>query len=206
MVKIGVLALQGSFREHMECLKKLEGVECFEIRSVSELEKADALILPGGESTAMRRLLDRFGMMTPLRKHIEDGLPVWGTCAGMILLAGELVGEESHLGLMDTVVERNAYGSQLDSFRGEGTWALGKSPIKADMVFIRAPLFVGYGAKIEPVARIGEQIVAIRQENMLATAFHPELIGDLTPYHWLVDQADKRMRMNAADGVCAFAG
>lgn len=188
MKRVGVLALQGSFREHMDCLRTMDDIEAFEVRTEEELTRADALILPGGESTAMRRLLERYELLEPLRRRIQSGMPVWGTCAGMILLAGKVAGEEPHIGIMDTTVERNAYGSQLYSFRSEGLWKLNGVAQKAPMVFIRAPRFEAWGAGVEPAAEIDGQVVALRQGSMLATAFHPELVGDTTPYEWLIGQ------------------
>lgn len=187
MVTIGVLALQGSFAEHLEQLKRIDNICGIPVRTVEELVQTDAMILPGGESTALRRLMAPNGFREALKKRIENGMPVWGTCAGMILLAEEIVGEQPHLGVLKATVSRNAYGSQLDSFRTEGTWLL-DAPMPADMIFIRAPRFESLREPAQAAAMLDSQVTAVVQDKILATAFHPELTGDLTPYHWLLAQ------------------
>ncbi len=189
MITIGVLALQGSFAEHLDQLKRLEGVRGIPVRTVAELAQADAMILPGGESTALRRLMEPGGFREALKERIEDGMPVWGTCAGMILLAEAVVGEEPHLGVLKATVSRNAYGTQLDSFQTEGTWLLG-TPVPAGMIFIRAPRFESFREPAVAAAMLDSQVTAVIQDKILATAFHPELIGDLTPYLWLYAQVE----------------
>ncbi len=195
MITIGVLALQGSFAEHLAQVKQLEGVCGVPVRTVAELGAVDAMILPGGESTALRRLMDRNGFREALKNSIVEGMPVWGTCAGMILLADEVLDEEPHLGVLNVTVSRNAYGTQLDSFKTQGTWMLGDTS-QADMIFIRAPRFESMRKPAIPAATLGGQVTGVVQGHILATAFHPELAGDLTPYRWLAEQAGKRNAMD----------
>lgn len=187
MVTIGVLALQGSFAEHLQQLQRL-GIRGIPVRTAADLARADAMILPGGESTALRRLMAPKDFGEQLRQRILRGMPVWGTCAGMILLAEEVAGEAPHLGVLKATVSRNAYGSQLESFVTQGTWLLG-TPAPAEMVFIRAPRFESFRETARPAAMLGSQVTGVVQGSILATAFHPELSGDLTPYRWLYGQA-----------------
>jgi len=181
MKKIGVLALQGAFKEHVSILTKL-GHDAIEVRNSEELNGLDGLILPGGESTAMGKLLVDFKMKQPLISKIQNGLPVWGTCAGMILLAGQLDGnEDAHLGVMDITVRRNAYGRQLDSFITH-EMVQGVSDKSVPLVFIRAPYIVDMDKTVELVHKVEGNTVAVRQKNMLATSFHPELTEN-TKFH-----------------------
>ncbi len=173
-MRIGILALQGAFIEHKQIFEKL-GAETFEIRQRRDIEKPfDGLILPGGESTVMGKLLHALDLYEPIKKLIEDGMPVWGTCAGLILLAKNIVGEESHLGLMDVTVRRNAYGKQIDSFSREVLIPkVSENPIP--LVFIRAPWIENVGDKAEVLCSLDGHTVAAREDNMLVTSFHPEL-------------------------------
>lgn len=184
MLQIGVLALQGAFVEHENMLDRL-GVGHFQIRCRKDLSAPmDGLILPGGESTAIGKLMDSLGVAALLRERIMEGLPVFGTCAGMILLADEIENDEKrHLQVMDITVRRNAYGRQLGSFFTQGTFA-GK-PVP--MVFIRAPYIVEAGRNVEVLSVVGGHIVAARERNMLACSFHPELSGDLTVHSYFVE-------------------
>jgi 5'-phosphate synthase pdxT subunit len=186
-ITIGVLALQGAFAEHLEQIKRLLYVEAVPVRTTTQLNTVDALILPGGESTAMGRLMVREGLYDAIRQRIETGMPVWGTCAGMILLAADVDGEAPHLGVLNARVMRNAYGTQLDSFRAIGRWSLQQST-PAEMVYIRAPRFESWNEPARPAAWLDAQVTGLVQGHILATAFHPELIGDLTPYNWLIEQ------------------
>lgn len=172
---IGILALQGAFAEHGEVLSRL-GAEHFEIRQRSDLNgKLDALILPGGESTVMGKLLRELELLCPLRERIEAGMPVFGTCAGLILLAKRVEGGRVCFGTMDITVRRNAYGRQLGSFYTEGNVeGIGRVP----MTFIRAPYIESVGGKAEALAKVDGHIVAAREGNMLVSAFHPELNDD----------------------------
>jgi pyridoxal 5'-phosphate synthase pdxT subunit len=184
-MKIGVLALQGAFAEHLSTLRAI-GVGAVEVRLPEHLEGIDGLILPGGESTAMRRLIDRWGMRAPILDLAGRGAPLFGTCAGMIVLAREIVGdEEPILPLLDVTVERNAFGRQLDSFETElPVPLLGDTPVHA--VFIRAPVIERAGPDVDILARLPDgRIVAVRERNVIATSFHPELAGE-TRFHRLL--------------------
>jgi 5'-phosphate synthase pdxT subunit len=184
-MRIGVLALQGAFREHLDTLAAI-GVEGVRVREPADLEGVSGLILPGGESTTMRQLIDRWGLRRPILDLAESGAPIFGTCAGMIVLAREIAGdEEPILPLLDVTVERNAFGRQLDSFEAEvPVDVLGATPVHA--VFIRAPIVERTGPEVDILARLDDdRIVAVRQRNVLATAFHPELAGE-TRFHRLM--------------------
>ena len=186
MHTIGILALQGAFLEHGQMLEGL-GVEHFEIRQPDDLNRQmDGLILPGGESTAMGKLMDCLDMLQPLRERIAGGLPVFGTCAGMILLAKDLGDEPRRfLQTMDIRVLRNAYGRQLGSFFTRGTFA-GMEDVS--MTFIRAPYIEQVTAPdVEVLATVDGHIVAARQRNMLATSFHPELNDDPRIHRWFIE-------------------
>jgi 5'-phosphate synthase pdxT subunit len=177
MKTIGVLALQGAFREHVDHIKAL-GYQAVEVRTENQLAGIDALILPGGESTTMGKLLIDFSLKAPIVDRIKSGMPVWGTCAGMILLAESIEGEEHpHLATMDISVRRNAYGRQLASFiTNEKIEMVSKEFVP--LVFIRAPFIISYSEKVEILHKVNEDVVAARQENMLVTSFHPELTDD----------------------------
>jgi 5'-phosphate synthase pdxT subunit len=184
-MRIGVLALQGAFREHLDTLDAI-GVEGVRVREPHDLDGVSALILPGGESTTMRKLVDRWGMREPIMDLAASGAPIFGTCAGMILLAQEIAGGEPPvLPLLDVTVERNAFGRQLDSFETDVVVEpLGSTPIHA--LFIRAPIIERTGPGVDVLARLDDgRIVAVRERNIVATAFHPELIGE-TRFHRLV--------------------
>lgn len=185
MGPIGVLALQGAFREHRASLERL-GVPVREVRLPEDLQGLSGLILPGGESTVMGRLLRDFGLSDPLRRLAAEGLPIWGTCAGMILLARRIIGEDTvHLGLMDIAVRRNAYGGQLDSFRTELN-VPGVSPAPLPLVFIRAPYAEEAGPRVRVLATLKGKIIAAEEGNLLATSFHPELTDDLTFHRYFL--------------------
>ena len=183
---VGVLAVQGDFAEHAAMLRRAalqasEGPEVVvrEVRTPLDLQDLDGLIVPGGESTTIGKLLVAYGLEEPIRAAARDGLPVWGTCAGMILLARDIVGGEpdGRIGLMDLTVQRNAFGRQLDSFEVELAFSGLERPIHA--VFIRAPLVERVGPEAEVLATLADgRVVAARQGNLLATAFHPELTPD----------------------------
>jgi len=180
-----VLALQGAFREHLETLATV-GVEGVGVRLPADLVGIDGLILPGGESTTMRRLIDRWSLREPILDLAAAGAPLFGTCAGMILLASEIVGDEAAvLPLLDVTVHRNAFGRQLESFETElQVPVLGDRPVRA--VFIRAPVIERVGPEVDVLATLPDgRIVAVRERNIIATAFHPELAGE-TRFHRLV--------------------
>ena len=175
-MKIAVLAVQGAFAEHMERIKKL-GADCVELRQAADLEQSfDGLILPGGESTVQGKLLRELHMLEPLRDRIREGLPVLGTCAGLILLAQEIADEEhTYLGMLPVKVKRNAYGRQLGSFRTEQEMqGIGTIP----MTFIRAPYVEAAEDGVETLASVDGKIVAVRYVNQIGIAFHPELDED----------------------------
>lgn len=184
-MKIGVLALQGDFREHLATLEVI-GVEGVPVRLPADLEGVAGLILPGGESTTMRRLIDHWALRQPILDLAESGAPVYGTCAGMIVLAREIAGDETPiLPLLDITVERNAFGRQLESFEADVPVAiLGDTPVHA--VFIRAPIVERTGPGVDVLARLDDgRVVAVRERNVIATAFHPELAGE-TRFHRLL--------------------
>lgn len=185
---IGVLALQGAFAEHIRVLATLPGVEAKEIRNRADFDAGlSGLIIPGGESTVMAKLLVDLGLLEPIREAVRNGLPVFGTCAGMILLAGDVEGSPAErIGHMDIKVKRNAYGRQLDSFDTVSSFA--DCP-DYPMVFIRAPGLVGVGENVETLAEVNGKPVAVRQGNMLATAFHPELTGDNRVHRYFLAMA-----------------
>jgi 5'-phosphate synthase pdxT subunit len=184
-MRIGVLALQGAFREHLLTLAAI-GVEGVAVRLPADLDEVDGLILPGGESTTMRKLIDRWGLRQPILDLAASGAPLFGTCAGMIVLAREIVGdEEPVLPLLDVTVERNAFGRQLESFEADlSVPVLGDQPVHG--VFIRAPVIDRTGPDVDVLARLEDgRVVAVRERNVIATAFHPELAGE-TRFHRLV--------------------
>lgn len=176
MVKIGVLGLQGAVREHVKSVEA-SGAEAVVVKRIEQLEEIDGLILPGGESTTMRRLIDKYAFMELLRSFAKSGKPMFGTCAGMILLAKTLIGyEEAHIGAMDITVERNAFGRQKDSFEA----ALSIKGVGEDFVgvFIRAPYVVNVADDVEVLSMHGDRMVAVKQNQFLAASFHPELTDD----------------------------
>ncbi len=180
MKKIGILSLQGAFIEHQHMLEKL-GAECIQLRQKQDLKNPiDGLILPGGESTVMGKLLRELEMFYELRERIREGVPVFGTCAGLILLAKHIVNEpDSYFRTMDITVRRNAYGRQLGSFVAEGRFGEIET---VPMPFIRAPYIESAEEGVEILARVDGKAVAARQRNMLVTAFHPE-VADYTGIH-----------------------
>ncbi|UQD50639.1 pyridoxal 5'-phosphate synthase glutaminase subunit PdxT [Bacillus methanolicus] len=176
MVKIGVLGLQGAVREHVRSIEE-SGAEAVIIKRKEQLADVDGLILPGGESTTMRRLIDKYGFMDELKEFARQGKPMFGTCAGLILLAKKIVDyDEPHLGVMDVVVERNSFGRQRESFEAE----LDIAGVAEDFtaVFIRAPHIVEAGENVEILAKHNDRIVAARDGQFLGCSFHPELTDD----------------------------
>jgi 5'-phosphate synthase pdxT subunit len=175
---VGVLALQGAFAEHVAALRRL-GTDVREVRTPAELAQVDALVIPGGESTTIGKLMVDFELLAPLRQRIVDGMPVFGTCAGAIVLARDIGGlDQPLIGLMDLTVQRNAFGRQLQSFEADiAVPAIGGGPMRA--IFIRAPSITRVGANVEVLARLASgTIVAARQGDLMVTCFHPELTGD----------------------------
>ena len=183
--QIGVLAVQGAFIEHERILQSL-GAEVFEIRQLRDLNRhLDGLVLPGGESTVQGKLLHDLGLFEPLKNLIEKGLPTFGTCAGLILLANKLSNDShTYFGALPATVERNAYGRQLGSFYAEENFeGIGKVP----MTFIRAPLIQSASEGVQVLATVNDQIVAIRYKNQLAISFHPELNEDLRVHRYFLE-------------------
>jgi 5'-phosphate synthase pdxT subunit len=181
--RIGVLALQGDVREHMHMLRAA-GAEPRRVRRPDELDEVDGIVVPGGESTTIGKLLVTFGLLAPLQKRVRDGMPAYGSCAGMILLADHVLdgtADQVGIGGIDMTVRRNAFGRQVDSFEADLDWTPDGSSFHA--VFIRAPWVEVAGADVETLASVtagdaAGRIVAVRQGPLLATAFHPELTGD----------------------------
>jgi pyridoxal 5'-phosphate synthase pdxT subunit len=188
-LRIGVLALQGAFAEHLDVLRRV-GAEPVAVRLPAHVEGLSGLVLPGGESTTMRKLIERWGLRDPILDLARRGAPLLGTCAGMILLSSEIVdGDEPVLPLLDVAVRRNAFGRQLESFESElQVPMLGDAPVRG--VFIRAPFVERVGEDVDVMARLDDgRVVAIRQRNVLATAFHPELAGELRFHRLLTTMA-----------------
>lgn len=189
-MKIGVLAFQGGVIEHLKHLNSL-GVEAVEVRKVEDLEEIQGMILPGGESTTIGKLLRDTNLFEPLQEKIKAGMPVWGTCAGMILLAKTIQNDtRTHLAVMDIKVKRNAFGTQIDSFKEEKQIEeISDKPIP--LVFIRAPYIVSVGAEVKVLCKLGSNIVAAREENMLVTSFHPELTDNLEFHKYFIAMCQK---------------
>ncbi|MCU0483298.1 MAG: pyridoxal 5'-phosphate synthase glutaminase subunit PdxT [Chloroflexi bacterium] len=198
-MRIGVLALQGAFIEHVRALESI-GVEGVRVRLPEDLDGLGGLIVPGGESTTMRHLIDRWGLRRPVLDLAGRGAPMLGTCAGLIVLAGTIVGEEPILPLVDVVVHRNAFGRQVDSFETEvEVPILGDRPVHA--VFIRAPVVESVGPGVDVLARLADgRIVAVRQRNVIATAFHPELTADTRFHRLLVTMAAEHLQPGEGAG------
>lgn len=187
---VGVLALQGAFREHVAALTRL-GAATREVRQLRDMDGIDAMVIPGGESTTMGKLLTDLEMLEPLRARISGGMPVYGSCAGLILLCRNIEGSaQPRLGILDATVRRNAFGRQVDSFEAElPIPELGAEPLPA--VFIRAPVILATGPEVRVLARVemdgAERAVAVRQGRVLATSFHPELTPDTRFHRYFLD-------------------
>ncbi|MBU2697101.1 MULTISPECIES: pyridoxal 5'-phosphate synthase glutaminase subunit PdxT [Pimelobacter] len=196
MPAIGVFALQGDVREHLQTLTAL-GADAFPVRRPAELARCDGLVLPGGESTTMSKLARTFELLEPLRERISGGMPTFGTCAGMILLADRIEGgtaDQETIGGLDVTVRRNAFGRQVDSFEADLPFEGLDAPVHA--VFIRAPWVEATGPSVEVLARAQGHPVAVRQGHLMATSFHPEVEGDGRVHRLFVD-------MVASSGVRA---
>lgn len=192
MIKVGVLAIQGAVAEHLELLNQIPDVCAQEVKYLDELNEVDGLIIPGGESTAIGRLLRDFNLLQPLKERILNGMPVWGTCAGMILLAKSLENDPTvHLGVMDITVERNAYGRQLGSFTTEVEIEKISSN-KIPLVFIRAPYVTQVKSDVDILLEVNDHIVACQQKQMLATSFHPELTKDTSFHRYFINMIKQK--------------
>ena len=186
-MNIGVLALQGSVAEHLKLIKSVnKKINAVPVKTIDELASVDGLIIPGGESTTLRRLMDEFELFTPICERIVAGMPVWGTCAGLILLASRIEGETPYFKLLDVDVKRNAYGRQIDSFVTEGDFA----GMYVNMVFIRAPKITRVGEGVTVLAEHDGMPVAVRQDNILATAFHPEMTRDNRAHKYFISMVE----------------
>ena len=195
-MKIGVLALQGAVREHIRQIQLL-GCEAIEVKSLDHLYGLDGLVLPGGESTTMRKLLDRYQLLAPIQSMAKQGVPMFGTCAGLILLAKEIVGyKEAHLGLMDVVIERNSFGRQVDSFEVELDAEQIGEGIPA--VFIRAPHIVSVGPNVEVLAEYEGRIVLAKEGQYLGCSFHPELTEDTRLMQYFIDMVKEYTKSSLA--------
>jgi len=185
-MKAGVLALQGDFREHAAMFAEC-GATPVLVRTAADLAEVSCLAIPGGESTAISRLARLHGLVEPVRERVANGMPLFGTCAGMIVMAAEVIGGEPLFGLMDIVVERNAYGRQIDSFEADVD-VEGVGPVKG--VFIRAPQVMRTGPEVETLATHAGRPVVVRQGSMLAAAFHPEIAGDARLHAAVLEMAN----------------
>ena len=187
---VGVLALQGAFREHVAAVASL-GATAREVRQLKDIEGIDALIIPGGESTTIGKLLNEWNMLEPLRQRILDGMPVYVSCAVLILLCRDIENsDQPRLGVLDATVRRNAFGRQVDSFETNlSIPEIGADPLPA--VFIRAPVITGVGAGVKVLAEVNGQAVAVRQNNILATSFHPELTPDTRMHSYFLSFCGK---------------
>lgn len=190
-MRIAVLALQGAFLEHEKMLEKL-GAEHFEIRQAADLEESfDGIIIPGGESTTIRKLLSELGLYDFIKQKIKDGTPVFGTCAGLIALAKEITGDvqnpDKSLGVMDITACRNGYGRQLGSFFTKADFSGREIP----MTFIRAPYIESVGEGVEVLSTVNGKIVAAREKNMLVTSFHPELLDDTFVHEYFLNMINR---------------
>jgi 5'-phosphate synthase pdxT subunit len=190
-MRIGVLALQGDFALHARALGRC-GADTVEVRKPDELAGLDGLIIPGGESTTLLKLMDAWGFVPALEKLHAAGTPIFGTCAGLILLAREVENpRQFSLGAIDVTVERNAYGRQRESFEARGTARLDGHPVELDMVFIRAPRIRRLGPGVESLAELRGETVMARQGNVLVATFHPELTDDLSVHRYFCDLVGK---------------
>ena len=200
-MKVGVLALQGTFIEHIEILRQL-GVEAPPIRLPHELNTLDGLIIPGGESTTMLRLMDSFGLIRPIKEMAQQGLPIWGTCAGMVLLAKSISNYQMKtLNLMNTKVRRNAFGSQPDSFELDLKIPIvGKEPFHA--IFIRAPVIEEVEPGVQVLSSLPDgTIIAVRQNRLLACAFHPEFTDDPRFHNYFLNMVDQKVSHEPEDRI-----
>lgn len=189
---VGVLSLQGAFIEHINMLNKISGIKPIQIKKKEDLGKIDGLIIPGGESTTIGKLLERHELLMPLKKMLLDGFPVFGTCAGFILLSKKIENnnEQPLLGILDVTIKRNAFGTQINSMEIDLKIKDFEIPYKA--VFIRAPVVKKLGNGVEVLAEVDEGPVFIKQGNILGTSFHPELTDDIRIHQMFIDIINKR--------------
>lgn len=184
--KVGILALQGDFELHQRAFERI-GNETIAVKKVADLDRVERLVIPGGEATTIQLLIDRYGFRDPIIDFARNR-PVWGTCAGLILAAYKVKDPSIRpLALIEVEVERNAYGRQVNSFVATGTVTLDRQPQKLEMVFIRAPRIVGYTSNVRPLGGIGDNVTIARQENILVSAFHPELTDETAVQRYFLD-------------------
>lgn len=189
--KVGVLALQGGVSEHINLLKKIENVSPIPVKKAKQIPGLDALIIPGGESTTIGKLLKKYDMIDAIKELNHRNKPIWGTCAGLILLADKIENEDMiHLGLIEITVKRNAFGSQLDSFITKKIIPA-ISPEPVELVFIRAPIITAVGEEVRILAKIEDKIVAAEKDNILVTSFHPELTDNPTFHQYFINKIIK---------------
>jgi 5'-phosphate synthase pdxT subunit len=189
---VGVLALQGAFREHIAAFNKC-GIEAREIKYPGQLEEIDAMVIPGGESTTIYKLMEKYGFRSALEDFFKSKKPIFGTCAGLVLLARKVIGEDFGYGFIDIVVDRNAYGRQVDSFESSLDF-LDKKNLDHDSfnaVFIRAPIIREAGKKVDILSRLNGSIVLAKEENILVCTFHPELTDDLRVHRYFINMIKK---------------
>jgi 5'-phosphate synthase pdxT subunit len=193
-INVGVLALQGDFKEHIKMLKGLN-VPVIEIRFPKQLEKIDGLIIPGGESTTINKLMEKYGFREKLKDFRRSGKPIFGTCAGLIILASEVSGKGPGLGFIDMKVKRNAYGRQIDSFEEMVSINFDHKPDPVDFksVFIRAPKIVYTGKNVKVLSSLGDEVMLAREENILVCAFHPELTDDTRIHKYFIEMINKNL-------------
>jgi 5'-phosphate synthase pdxT subunit len=193
-INVGVLALQGDFKEHIKMLKGLN-VPVIEIRSPKQLEEIDGLIIPGGESTTINKLMNKYGFKERLKDFRRSGKPIFGTCAGLIILASEVSGKGSGLGFIDMKVKRNAYGRQIDSFEEMVSINFDHKPDRNGFksVFIRAPKIVYTGKNVKVLSSLNDEILLAREKNILVCAFHPELTDDTRIHKYFIEMINKNL-------------
>lgn len=188
-MRVGVLAIQGDFEKHIETLRRL-GVDAVTVRTADEVRQLDGLIIPGGESTTVGKLMRRYGIDDAIRERVAQGMALYGTCTGLILMANDIEGnDQDRLGLLDITVRRNAYGRQIDSFETNMTIAeLGPAPLRA--VFIRAPFITEVRNGVQVLASVDGRPVLVKKDKLLASAFHPELTDDTRLHRYFLDSID----------------
>lgn len=192
MLNIGVLGFQGSVEEHLDKLNNIPDVNPIKVKKKEDLVNLDGLILPGGESTTIGKLLKNYSLIEPIKDKVKKGMWIWGTCAGMILLAKNIVNDDTvHLGLMDIDVRRNAYGRQMDSFKTKAIISEVNEEKEIPLVFIRAPYIEKVKKNVDVLLKLDDHIVGVREDNMLATSFHPELTEDQSFHRYFVDLVRK---------------
>jgi pyridoxal 5'-phosphate synthase pdxT subunit len=185
-MRVGVVAIQGDFEKHVSALHRADSsVEVSEVRTPEDLAAVDRIVIPGGESTTVGMLMERYGVGAAIQARARDGMPVWGTCMGMILMAAEVEGRSQYsLNLLDVTVRRNAFGAQVHSFE-DSVYVSGlDEPVTG--VFIRAPVVTRWGSEVEVLGEYDGQVVAVRQGNRLGTSFHPELTDDIRLHEWFI--------------------